>query len=279
MNILTIAYYTVKRYSRNIIAIFAFILAPILIISILTGSTEYKSYENINVQEIQSEISNIHIDKKDNNKSNLKAFLIDINKGTINKNLKISIACTLFFLFYGGLLMSYSIIDDLKSNVHIRIKSSSVSFIENFMGKFLGNILILIICAFIDVLIIKYGLNINWNGNYFIIFLSLILFLIIVNSIGIIITVFFKNIYICALIFFAFNYSMVFPIMVNAFNPNKSEIIDIMSNLSFHNYVYKTILADISNNIVLLQSSMTTLIVISIILFSMALISGRRILR
>ncbi|AJA46492.1 ABC-2 family transporter protein [Clostridium pasteurianum DSM 525 = ATCC 6013] len=279
MNILTIAYYTVKRYSRNIIAIFAFILAPILIISILTGSTEYKSYENINVQEIQSEISNIHIDKKDNNKSNLKAFLIDINKGTINKNLKISIACTLFFLFYGGLLMSYSIIDDLKSNVHIRIKSSSVSFIENFMGKFLGNILILIICAFIDVLIIKYGLNINWNGNYFIIFLSLILFLIIVNSIGIIITVFFKNIYICALIFFAFNYFMFFPIMVNAFNPNKSEIIDIMINLSFHNYVYKSILADISNNIILLQNSMTILIVITIILFSVSLIAGRRILR
>lgn len=279
MNILTIAYYTVKRYSRNIIAIFAFILAPILIISILTGATEYKSYENTNAQEIQSEISNIHIDKKDNNKSNLKVFLIDINKGTINKNLKISIACTLLFLFYGGLLISYSIINDLKSNVHIRIKSSAVSFIENFMGKFLGNILILIICAFIDVLIIKYGLNIDWNGNYFIIFLSLILFLSIVNSIGIIITVFFKNIYICALIFFAFNYSMVFPIMVNAFNPNKSKIIDIMSNLSFHNYVYKAILADISNNIVLLENSMTILIVITIILFSVALIAGRRILR
>lgn len=276
MNMLTIAYYTSIKYLRNVLAMSAFILAPILIIFILTGSTDTRFIDN-NSKEI---IEVNSIDKSTAaQSSNLEVTIVEPYKNSLSINDKISIASMLIFLFYSSLLSSHSIISDLKNNTHLRLKSSPASFFENILGKSIGIIFITAICSLIIVLITKYAFHVNWSGNIGTTALSLLMFLIIVNSFGVIITGLTKNIYICALIAFSVNFAMVFPVMVGIYSPVENHVLEIVRKISFHSYTMNSIAGSITNDTALFYGSIFTLAIITIVMFCLSLLVGRRVLK
>ena len=270
MTILSIAYFTAIKYIRNPLALLAFIAAPIVIIFVLTGSTEFGvldlSQDNMSLAQAQNE-------------SNLKVTIIEAN-GALRVKDKVSMASMFIFLFYGSLLTSYSIISDLKKNTHLRFKASPIRFIENFIGKSLGHILIMAISTLVIFIITKFVLEVNWNGNIFIILLTFLLFLTIVNSFGIIITGFTRNIYISALATFAVNFTMIFGSMSEAFTPiDKSSVIHYFMKFSIQNYALKTLYGSIMKDTVLMQNSLLVLALIAVGMIILSYAIGRRVLK
>ena len=260
MEILTIAYYTAIKYLRNPLVMIAYIFSPVVMAFFLTGTVENKFIDTVKATSIGN--------------SNLQVTMIQSNL-----NNKIAIVCLILFLFYGCILCSYTVISDFKNNTNLRFKCSPVNFLDNIIGKSLGNIGVLSICTVISVLMIKYGFNVNFGSNLFLLILIFMLYIVIINCLGIIFADFCKNIYICALLSFAFNFTMVFPVMVDTYSPINSKIIENISKFSIHNYVVKAIYGIINKDVYSTTSSILILSVTTVVIFCLSLIAGRRALK
>lgn len=269
MNIFTIAYYTAIKYFRNAITLMIFILVPIFMVLILTGSDEVKYYNNVNNSTAASSINNTQNIKY---KNNLDVIVVTHQNEEISKNSKISIVIILLCLFYGSLLSSYSMIKDFSNNTYLRLKVSTASLYENIIGKCLGNFTILAICTAVSVIITNLIFKVHLGNNIFITVIALILYLIIICSFGIVLSMFSKNIFICALMCFAVNFTMVFPIMIEVYSPVKNDILQNISKWSFHNYAFKAIINGTADSVILLA-------VITVAVFCISLLSGRRQLK
>jgi ABC-2 type transport system permease protein len=183
----------------------------------------------------------------------------------------------LMFLFYGALLGSYSIINDVIKNTTLRFRSAPIRYFENITGKSLGNILMMSVSAVVVILFSKYGLNVNWNGNMLVIIPTLILYLLIINNIGVIIAGFTKNIYLCGLIAFALNFFLVYGVMVEAYAPGKGTTLDIGNSISPHFYAYKAIIGSIySSSGANAQLSLIILAMGAVLTTAVSFIVGRR---
>lgn len=272
MNVLSIAYYTSIKYFRNVVTIIAFILVPLFMVLILTGSTEMKYFDNNKAITVTSSVEKSKAVQGIKNTSNLAVTIVTPTAEVMGKNNKVSIAVVILFLFYASLLTSYSIINDFKSNTHLRLKTSPTAFFENILGKSLGNIMVTATCAIILVFATKFAFNVSWGKNIFVTMIALLLFLIIINSFGILITTLSKNIFICALICFAFNFTMIFPVFVETYAPVKSDALQVISKFSLHRYAIEAIINGTSNSIIMLA-------LITAFMFCLSLLAGRRLLK
>lgn len=188
-----------------------------------------------------------------------------------------SISCLLIFFFYGALLGSNSIINELNKNTCIRLRCAPLKYIEDFTGKLLGNASVMFVCTIISAIAADFIFKVNLNGNILILILVTILFLIIVNSLGILLAGLTKNIYLCGLFTFALNYFMVYPITAKAFTPGKGTAFDIARFVSPHYYTYQAVMGSIYPNTADVQGSIAILALMALLLCSASWLVGRRV--
>lgn len=259
-SILVTARYTIVKYLRNPLAVIAFIVAPLLLICVLTGSIDNNLSKGFTDSQIEQ------------SKINLQNNIINPNEAAVSKNDKVAMASILIFLFYGAILSSNLVINDLKNGINTRLKSLPITRIKILLGKSIGCIGIMGIFAFALVIITTYFFNTNWGENKLVILVAIALFLVIENSFGIIVSCLSKNIYVCVLPVFAINFFMVFPVYVEAYSPIKiSGALEIISKLSFDNYVVKAITTGSVNSLMVLFIS-------AAIMFCVSLFVGKKVL-
>lgn len=250
----------IAKCMRNPLIIIAYVVTPLLISYMLVGSMD--SSLNINLSKSQIEQSEI----------NLKNNIIKSDENVVSTNDKVVMASVLLFLFYGAVLSSNFILQDLKNGVNDRMKSFPITKIKILLGKTIGSIGVMGIFAFISIIITSYLFNTNWGENKLILFAAILLFLIIESSFGIIVTGLSKNIYICVLATFAVNFFMVFPVYAEASSPmTVNNTLRIIDRLSFHSYVVKAAASGSESSIIILLLS-------AILLFFISLIVGRKVL-
>lgn len=104
-----------------------------------------------------------------------------------------SVTMLVMILMYGTLYGNYILLEDKINKTNIRIKSSPVSDIHNFLGKTLG----MIFTLFLDILVIvffsKYVYGANWGDNILLVILTSALFMIFAISLGILTGLFIKE--------------------------------------------------------------------------------------
>lgn len=357
MKILSMAYYTILKYSRNIIVLVLFILAPVITAYITTNSMVNKNYEKVSRENtvIYSEVKNdvykkvklalsldkikkniklkeagsfneamkkldnfdadsfIYIDSSSNvkvyssknisiTKTVLKSFVNSnnaafevIKTGKVpdlktyanfknnyiinNSNSVLDdtvITNLLLFIFYGLLISSSIFLNDRVKNTGIRHTAAPVTYTENYLGKSIGNVVMMFFSSIIVILITKYFLKVNWSGNYVKILLTFLVFSIIANSIGIILAAIFNNITMCVLGGFVINFSLVYPVMLNAYNPGATSALNFTTAISPHYYAYKVITSNIYGNVNVEGNSLLILLLIMFILLCISWAAGRR---
>lgn len=207
--------------------------------------------------------------------SNLKNINIINNSNKVIDD--VAIANLLTFIFYGSLLTAYTFMNDSKKKTALRHNAAPLRYIQNYLGKSIGCIFVMLSICFFTILISKYLLHVNWNGNYGMIFIAFLLFLIIANCIGIILSSIFKNIYMSLIGAFAINFPLVYPVMQNAYAPGTTTGFDIVSVISPHNYTFRLISSNISGNLNTSGNSLIILVFMAVILLGISWIAGRRI--
>ncbi len=180
------------------------------------------------------------------------------------------------FLFYGAILGSISIINGLKKKTYLRMNTAPVSRFTNVGGIFLGNTAVSFLCTIIIMVISKYLLGSNWDGNFLVILTAFLLFSAIANSIGIIFGCITKSTAV----------SILIVICVNIFlgNIGVSSAIDgaipfpqWMLPISPHYFAYKAVVNDIfTGPQASVTGSLISLAVIASVTISIMFVTGRR---
>mgnify|MGYP000862951313 CR=1 FL=1 len=93
----------------------------------------------------------------------------------------------LMFLFFGGMLGSFSIINGIKKNTRTRLDISPIGRFVTASGQYLGNLITLFITAILLMFMTSYVYGANWNGNHVIIVLTFLFFSAITIALGMVI--------------------------------------------------------------------------------------------